>query len=100
MAAEKKKKFDWGYCECGCHGSYLSLGGLFFWSFTRWEVDPLTNVTARDKKGDPVIRDVILRDSHGFYSGTELGKFESREKRDAFIRKELRAVKREIEKVL
>jgi hypothetical protein len=36
MPAEEKKALPWVYCECGCKGWDLSVGGMYFWMF--WDL--------------------------------------------------------------
>jgi hypothetical protein len=36
MPAEEKKTLPWVYCECGCKGWELSLGGRYFWMY--WDL--------------------------------------------------------------
>jgi len=67
-----QKRLNWKYCECGCKGYELTIGGRFFWSFY-------------DLKGG-----WYLTEGHGGY-GTDLGKFKSWEKADEKLLEILRA---------
>jgi hypothetical protein len=33
---QQRKKLPWAYCECGCKGWDLNLGGIYFWLF--WDL--------------------------------------------------------------
>jgi hypothetical protein len=36
MPAEEKKTLPWKYCECGCKGWELDIGGMYFWMY--WDL--------------------------------------------------------------
>lgn len=37
MPADERKTLPWEYCECGCKGWELKLGGTYFWM--HWDLD-------------------------------------------------------------
>ncbi len=58
MTTTSKKNIEFEYCECGCHGHYLSLPGNSYWIYN-------------DLKGT-----YFLHKGHGMYSPL-IGKFSS-----------------------
>ena len=61
---------SWKYCECGCKGSELTIGGQDFW---------LYNSLKKDPKGS-----LFLYLGHG-HSGVRLGQFHTREEADKVV---------------
>jgi hypothetical protein len=37
VPVEEKKTLPWKYCECGCKGWELDVGGMYFWM--HWDLD-------------------------------------------------------------
>ena len=56
-----KRKLDWKYCECGCHGHEVAVGSLYLWLFNDLE-KPKAAYT--------------LHKGHGWLS-PKIGKFDS-----------------------
>ena len=61
--------FPWEYCECGCHGHSLVLGGLEFWC----QQDIREWPSGSAQKGMQLIS-VVVYQGHGFY-GKMLGQY-------------------------
>lgn len=78
---QKKKSLDWEYCECGCHGHELEIGGQYFWLF------------------DDLEGSFYLRNGHK-YGGISLGTFKSFEAASDHVRSILKDSLKEIKKVL
>jgi hypothetical protein len=100
VAVKKKRKaLPWKYCECGCHGNELELGGVYFWSLTTFEKDAAGR-SLDDGKGGLLIREIVLRDAHGWWAGELIGIFKTYGEKDKFVRKYLRKQLKEIESTL
>lgn len=86
----EKKRLPWVYCECGCHGHEISIGGLYFWSLTDW---PLV-------KGEPDYENPFFHLNDGHKWGNHLGTFKTYKERDRFIRRIIRKHVNELKKIL
>ena len=75
----------WESCECGCHGSELKIGGLYFWTLMEF---PTSFGAGNNYSTEGSV--FHLNDGHSRY-GNDLGTFNSGQKRDNFIRKILEA---------
>lgn len=59
-----KLKLGWKYCECGCHGHEVTIGGLYFWE--------LMTFGYNGKQTDYNDVTYELRSGHGRYGGVQL----------------------------
>jgi hypothetical protein len=75
-------KLPWKYCECGCHGWDLSIGGLYFWLF--WNLKD----------------EWTLRTGHGHVGGAEVGVYKSDRGAEQAVRRRLKKAKKELEAVV
>ncbi len=72
-----ERKFEWKYCECGCHGLELELGVFYRWVLIDFPNSPREYKT----------RVVHLNDGHKW--GKHLGTFDSFEKMEKFVTEEI-----------
>jgi hypothetical protein len=76
-------KLPWKYCECGCHGWDLNIGGNYFW--LHWNT--------KDKW-------TLCKDGHGFTLGTEVGVYKTDRGAEGAVRRALKKAKKELEAVV
>lgn len=86
----KEKTLNWEYCECGCHGSELRIGGEYFWSLTDWP----------EKNGKPDYDKPMFHLNDGHKYGKHLGTFKTSEERDEHVRGIIRKHMEELKKAL
>jgi hypothetical protein len=77
----KSKKFNWKYCECGCHGFELSVGGQYYWCLDRLDGT------------------FILNQGHAWMSGS-LGEFKSWKEVNNYVKNDLNKIRKELDKAL
>ena len=77
MDEKYSSRFDWEYCECGCHGNELRIGNFYRWSLTDFPNSPREYETQFHH----------LNDGHKW--GQHLGTFRSWKDLEDFVAKDL-----------
>ena len=77
-----KLTLPWEYCECGCHGWSLDIGGNYFW--LHWDLASRWT----------------LRSGHGFLGGREVGVYKTVQGAEGTVRRALKKAKKALEAVV